>query len=477
METPREPSVAPAWARWVLVAITVAAAALRLPGLTAEEPWFDEVFSIVVASQDLPELWRRAVADQTNPPGFYLLLWGWTRLGGFDLGWMRLLPALAGTLTVPAIALAARAMRLSWSGALVAASLAAVSPLLLAMSSELRSYAPLALVTTLTMAAALERRPGLTTVGSVVLVALHYFGAFAVAAIALGSLIADPGADPSPRSQHTLGRRLQRAALPGLAAAIALTCWTVIVMRAADGASVGGNARWIGSVTLRHLPSFASQVVGTFATLSGAVLVSAALLAALAHALAHRPFGRSHGGAGVAIALAVVPLVLVAVATALTGAELWVGRYLIITLPGWWLLLAHATDRAPGKWREAAVAALLTWAALAGILAERARPKKTAWSSIARAITAGGPRVICANESFVALPLRYHALRHAIPLTVLDLAECTAARAPSAIILRPGTEKSLERLAVAGATVGTARDLATRLPETALVPLAWPAPR
>ena len=58
METPRGLDAPPASARWGLLALTVAAALVRLHGLAAEEPWFDEVFSIVASSQDLPTLWR-----------------------------------------------------------------------------------------------------------------------------------------------------------------------------------------------------------------------------------------------------------------------------------------------------------------------------------------------------------------------------------------------------------------------------------
>lgn len=482
METPREPSAAPVGARFALVAITVAAAWLRLPGLTAEEPWFDEVFSIVLASQELPELWRRAVADQTNPPGFYLLLWGWTRLGGFDLAWMRLLPLLAAVLTVPATALAARTAGLGWTGAIVAAALAAASPLMFAMSGELRAYAPLALATVLTLAASAQRRTLATAIGGFVLVSLHYFGAFVVAALLLAALREAP-------------RRWRAALAASVPAGVALAGWLLIVVRAAGPGGFAGNAAWIAPPGARGLVSFGSQVVGTFGTTVGAAVVSALLAAALLLALgtaARRLRARTGpespaapdapggavgiGGIERAIALATVPLALVALLAAATGRELWVARYLIITLPGWWLLLAHAVERVPGRWREAALAALLTWASLAGIDADRTRPRKTAWSQVARALTAGGPRTICTNESFVALPLRYQALGAAIPLTVLDLADCTAARAPAAMVLRPGTEASLAPLVRAGARVGAPRTLGTALPATLLVPLEWSSP-
>ena len=462
METPREPLETPRWARWTLIALVLAAGWLRLPGLTAEEPWFDEVFSIVLASQDLPELLRRTVADQTNPPGFYLLLWAWTRLGGFDLEWMRLLPALASTLTVPALALAARATGATWSGALVAGALVAVSPLALAMSSELRAYAPLALVTALAIAAAASRRPVLLAMCGVALVSMHYFGALVVAALALGALATDR-------------RRPLDALLPAIPAAVALVLWGLLVYGTGGSGTVGGNASWIPTVALRALPSFGSVIIGTFGTAGGAAAVPIGLLFALGLAgreIVSRPGVADSGSARLVIAAAVVPLALVAVAILLTGRALWVPRYLIIAIPGWILLVQRAIDR-PRRWRAAAVAALLVWATLAGTYAERSRVKKTAWSSVARALTTGGPRSICVNESYVGLPLRYHVLAMRLPLTVLDLTDCTSARAPDAIVLREGTEASLDRLRAVGAEVGQARDLGTALPATSIVPLHW----
>ena len=452
----------------------LAAGWLRLHGLTAEEPWFDEVFSIVLASQDLSELLRRSVADQTNPPGFYLLLWAWTRLGGFDLAWMRLLPALAGTLTVPALALAARATGATWSGALVAGALVAVSPLALAMSSELRAYAPLALVTALAIAAAASRRPVALATCGVALVSLHYFGALVVAALALGTLWAD-------RSRPRV------ALLPAIPAAVALALWGLLVYGTGDAGTVGGNASWIPAVGLRALTSFGSVIIGTFGTEAGAVAVPLAFLLSLLLALRFAlpralPFAppeavsravmNGSSSAHLVIAVAVVPLALVAVATLLTGRALWVPRYLIVAIPGWILLVQRAIDHA-GRWRATAVGALLGWATLAGTLAEQTRVKKTAWSSIARALTAGAPRTICVNESYVGLPLRYQALSMRLPLTVLDLSACTPTRAPDAMIVREGTEASLDRLRAVGAELGHARDLGTALPATSIVTLHW----
>ena len=478
MPTAPTTATSPRWAPWALVAVTLLGAALRLPGLAAEEPWFDEAFSLVLAAQDLPLLLRRAIDDQTNPPGFYLLLWGWTHLGGLELAWSRLLPALAGTATIPAVALAARALGLGPPAALVAALLAATSPLLLAMSSELRAYAPLALVATLALAAVAAGRPRAFALAALALVALHYFGALVVAALVVGALWHD----------RALGRRCLVAALP---AAAALGAWLLVVAREAGDRGVGGNAAWIRAPGLGDLSSFTSQVVGTFGTRAGAYAVLATLLAAMLVAArgARRPgsgLAPAHGGgpAGtdrpgalrLLLAAAIVP-VLATLALALgTGRGLWVARYLIIVLPPLWLLLADAATRAPRRARAALVATLAAWATLAGPLAEAQRTKRTAWSLVARALTAGGPRVVCTNEPFVGLPLLYQAVRARLPLTVRDLGECVRERDADAIVLRDGTEASLRLLDRAGADVGAPRALGTRLPETRIRSLRWRAP-
>lgn len=470
MPTAPTTATSPRWAPWALLAVTLLGAALRLPGLAAEEPWFDETFSLVLAAQDLPTLLRRAIADQTNPPGFYLLLWAWTHLGGLELGWARLLPALAGTLTVPAVALAGRALGLGHAAALLAALLAATSPLLLAMSSELRAYAPLALAATLALAAVAARRPAAFGAAALALAALHYFGALAVAALVLGALAHD----------RALGRRCLLAALP---AAAALGAWLLVVQREAGGRGVGGNAAWIAAPGLDDLPSFASQVVGTFGTALGAHLALAALLAAIAVAGVTAAAGAAGaaradapGPARLLLAALLAPILATLLLGAVTGRGLWVARYLIIVLPAAWLLLAAAAWRVPAPARTVVVAALAAWATLAGPLAERMRPRRTSWSLVARALTAGGPRVVCANEPFVGLPLLYQAVQARLPLTVRDLGECVRERDASAIVLREETEASLALLARAGATIGAPRDLGTALPATRLRVLRWDGP-
>ena len=469
------------WALPLLALLTVLAALQRFPARALEGLWFDEVFTVVLAVQDLPALIDRALADQTNPPGFYLLAWVWTRLGGFDLEWMRTLPALAGTLVVPAVALLARQLGVSWRGALLAALLANASPLLLAMSAELRAYAPLALLAALSSVLALRQaaRPHETlrsaaplALTQVALVALHYFGALVVIGQCAALLWTDR-------------RRVLRAVLTALPAALIALAWVALVLSGADGEAVGNNASWIETPDFSRLRGFAPSVLGTLglaagALLSTALLAAAILLAAWRALSAAAATGPSRGSptegarARWLLALGFLPLLLVYLASSFGPRSLWVPRYLIVVLPALCVLLADLTSLPARLARVAATTALGVWALLAGTHDAAARPPKPDWARIVRSLAGTRPATVCANESYVALPLRYHALREAVPLTVLDFRDCAAQRSGDWAILRPETVASLQGLIDAKPIVGAGRSLTEARPAVDIRRLRWP---
>lgn len=465
-----------------VLALTVFAALWRFPWLTAEDLWFDEVFSVVLASQEPGELLRRAVADQTNPPGFYLLLWGWMRLGSVGEAWIRVLPALAGTLTVPAIVALGRSSGLRWSAALLGGLLAAASPLLLAMSLEARAYAPLALLSaiSLALAARLARRDAtarhsgalrlrLTLAAvDVGLVMLHYFGAFVVVARVIAAGLSTRDAEREAR------RRVRRdALLTALPAAAALALWLAVVILLAPRDQVGVNAAWIPLPDAAAVLAFGSTLIGTFDTAAGALGVSAILLGAVAVAWVA---AARHEQAPWLLVAATLPVALVIVAGLLSGRSLWVARYLVIVLPAALLLVAALPSRLPAPWRTPALLGLAGWACLAGLFDTRTRQAKPAWSRIVPSLGAGGPTTLCVNEPFVGLPLQYHAIRRNVPLTVQEMEPCAASRSADWVMYRPGTEGSLDLIRSAGGRVGEARPLETELPPVVLRRVEWLAP-
>lgn len=476
MTTPGRSGGTPRWAPWALLALTLLAACWRFPFLTAQDLWFDEVFSVVLASQDIPELLRRALADQTNPPGFYLALWGWMHVGGVEEWWIRTLPALAGTLTVPVVVLLGRALGMRWGTALVGGLLAVVSPLLVTMSVEVRAYAPLALLTTLSLLLAVRARDGQApgrrgaalALGVVdgLLVLLHYFGALVVVSRIIAAFVDARGEAPDTR------RRVRAQAMTSaLPAALLLAAWFAIVLSGSAGDSFGGNAAWIPAPGAAALLGFGSLVVGTFGSALGAWAIALVLVAATLAAV------RRPRGTWLIVPFA-LPLILVLVAGAITGRSLWVGRYLVVALPAALLLLADLAAamgrRLPAPWRAAPTALLAAWAVAAGGIALSEGPAKPPWSRIVPALAAGGPVTVCVNEPYVGLPLQYHAVRSRVPVRVAELRECAPGIGRAWVMLRPGTESSLAPLRERGARPGVARSLGTELPPVTLKRLDWP---
>ena len=465
---------APRGAIVAVVLLTLFAALWRFPFLTGENLWFDEVFSVVLASQELGELLRRTIADQTNPPGFYLLLWAWTHAGGFSESWIRALPAIAGTLTVPAVVALGRTVRLPWGAAMLGGLLAAVSPLLVSMSLEARAYAPVALLCALSLtlatrlaASRVNGHPrGRLALGvlDAALVMLHYFGALAVLARVAGALLVSrdfPGAT---------GRAIRRdAVLSALPAALALVAWGVIVLAAATGERLGGNATWIPAPDVSAVLAFGSQVIGSWGGGWGAL--SLALLLAAAVALAWRT---RHGPWLLAAAL--LPMLLVLAVSLLSPRSLWVPRYLIVAVPAWLLLIGALPWAVPRPARTAALATIAGWAITTGLFGALGRQPKPDWIRIISPLAAGGPTTICVNEAYVGLPVQYHALKTGAALSVLDLAQCAQVKRPGWVLMRQGTDASLGGVRDAGARLGPVRALATELPPLVLQRLEWPAP-
>jgi 4-amino-4-deoxy-L-arabinose transferase-like glycosyltransferase len=183
-----------------LGAIVLLAALLRFATLRTQSIWFDEAATWDLVRRPFGEMLRRIPDGESNPPLFYVLEWGWTRVfGDGELG-LRSLSALAGLVTVPVAYAIGRRAALGAAGAgLAAAALVAVNPLLVWFSQEARSYALatlLSAVALLLFLHALDDRRGRWLAGwavaSALALATHYFTAFVLAPQALWLLWRHP---------------------------------------------------------------------------------------------------------------------------------------------------------------------------------------------------------------------------------------------------------------------------------------------
>lgn len=347
--------------------------------------------------------------------------------------------------------LASRAAGLTARSALLAGALAAVSPLLLAMSRELRMYAPIALVTSLTLLAILRDRPRLAAVGHVILASLHYFGILASLALVAGAIAGDR-------------RRWRPTVLTLLPAGALLALWLWTVARAAPH-GIGVRAGWIPTPDLHGILALPLQLVGGFGTTWDTMGILTLMGVALFSARRTPPLRPL-------LALALLPPLLVLLGGAITGRPLWVVRYLIIIGPAWWLLIASTIDQAPRSLRAIATIAVLGWATLAGLRTEALRPRKTAWSTVAAKLAGPSGRTLCVHDEYLAMPLRYQVVTRGIPLRLVATADCGARSGADGYVVRSETPDVRPTLTARGARLGVPEALGTA-PPLLLIPLLW----
>ncbi|HEX8745331.1 MAG TPA: glycosyltransferase family 39 protein [Thermoleophilaceae bacterium] len=176
---------------WLLLgALTALGAALRLPFLGLQSLWYDETFTAAVVEQPtLGALWDQVRLTESTPPLYYVITWAWAKLAGStgDAA-LRAPAAVAGVFCVPAAYLALRRLA-EERAALAAATMTAVSPVLVAYSLNARAYPLLVLLACLSvwaMAELLERRGTRWLAAWALLAAAllwtHYYAAFLVGA-------------------------------------------------------------------------------------------------------------------------------------------------------------------------------------------------------------------------------------------------------------------------------------------------------
>jgi len=169
-----------------VVAVTVLGAVVRFATLDVQSLSGDEGVTSSLLQMSLGDMLSAVPDTESTPPLYYVLAWLWTQVFGHGEVGMRSLSALAGTATIPALYAAGRALASERVG-VIAAGLAAVSPLLVWYSQEARSYSLLVLLAALSLwalARALEaprprRLAGWAALCGLAL-ATHYYAGFLV---------------------------------------------------------------------------------------------------------------------------------------------------------------------------------------------------------------------------------------------------------------------------------------------------------
>ena len=354
--------------RVVMLLIILAAFALRAFRLGAQSLWYDEGVTAWLAH--LPPAQQATwTANDIQPPLYYAVVSGWVQLAGWGEWSLRFPSLFFGVLSVPLFYRVARAWPPKRLRApLLAATLAAVHPLLIYYAQEARMYA---LLMALSLAAAVVLMPAFfggmawrrwAAYGVLGALALytHYFALFLIAALGVAWLW-----------QHG-GRRQgqgQFAAAHGLMALL-YAPWAVVVLRRwAEDASYWQGAFKLGealrSVTVRFV---GGETLAEAQAAVWAVLILALTLVGWIVVAVRVPERRA------ALRFAALWLVIpVAAALALAAAApKFNPRYVLLGLPGllliWAFLLDDLAARTGSGWRLATLGAAVlllvpfTWA-------------------------------------------------------------------------------------------------------------------
>jgi 4-amino-4-deoxy-L-arabinose transferase-like glycosyltransferase len=366
-QTASEPASAarnvPPETRWVLV-VCCLAFGLRLFRLDVQPLWWDEAISAHLARSP----WMDVIADRVanlHPPLYFLLLKCWTGVAGDSPFGLRLLSTFLSIPVVPAFYVFGRRW-LSRRSGMVAAVLAACSPLYLYYAQEARVYAFLPVVFLALLA--LTRRLGLSAPRpswrqwlllagvEILALGLHYMSLFAVA-YALAKLIV--------RLRRQRAGLVRLVAVQGLVALLLLP-WLLSVLQHASalGARMGMSNWQAEPVTLarfvRLLWTF--QLTGLTSLVADPVAVGLTSGFALAMAVAMACLLTSPGPRrSLAILLLDWLIPLASAFLVWRVRPLSHPRYVILFTPALLLLIARTLDLLLERaWLERGVAALLT---------------------------------------------------------------------------------------------------------------------
>ena len=373
----------------MILAATMAAAALRFWEIGSRSLWLDEAYSGWFSALSWSGLWLETPHYEPHPPLYYSLLKLWRLFAGDEAGALRGLSAISGIVTVPVMALAGHELAklasvrrpLLLAGA--AAALAAISPRLHVVAQDARPYALLTLAYAVAIYGWLRlagsfRKGGdgrrsdwaLLGAGTAFTLWLHGIGILYAGAL-FGSLLltALPGASR---------RRWRRmAATVTIVAAIYVPCLAMLFGRSGDWA--GGWLRWDAA----GFPSDLLQLYGLHHWDEKATPVLAMIAVPILLFAAIRTLARS-GQDAIAWSMGLLLLAppLAAALISQLGTPLFIPRTQVAVLVPAYLLVAYALATAPGR-KPAVGAALFALLFLANLGQAMVRPDLEPWREIA----------------------------------------------------------------------------------------------
>ncbi|TMK40263.1 MAG: DUF2723 domain-containing protein [Actinobacteria bacterium] len=368
-------------AAYALAGALGVAVLLRFATLHLQSFDFDELQTVRLLRGGFGDLLAGIARDESTPPLYYIVAWGWCKLFGTGEVGLRSLSAVLGTVTIPVVYAIARELA-SRRAAIIAAALTATSPWLVWYSQEARAYALVLLLAALSLWLFLGavREPSALrlaswAIASALALAAHYFAVFLVVPEAAWLLFAV---------------RPQRRLLPALAG-VALVAGGLLPLALHQRAQGHGDQmiRVSGSLPLRVAQLPKQSLVGYAAPAKFWVAALAGLLA-LAGLVRLARGGARERRAAAALAAITGAAVAVPLALALVGLDYVDARNLIATCVPLAILIAigFSTRRAPGWGAAGALALSVLFCAITVSVAATPAYQREDWRGAARSLGA-----------------------------------------------------------------------------------------
>jgi hypothetical protein len=124
---------------WIITAI-VMGIVLRVAGFTAAPIWYDEMFSLLVTHQSLPEM-LQSLHLNISPPGFEILLWCLVRILGWNEFSLRIISVVASIITLWLVYRITIILEFSQLQKIATITTIAILPYILVVAQQGRVYA------------------------------------------------------------------------------------------------------------------------------------------------------------------------------------------------------------------------------------------------------------------------------------------------------------------------------------------------
>jgi len=216
---------------WWLNLSLVSGLALRFMSLAKTELWYDEAFTRLMLRLPFTRM-IQATAGDTHPPGYYAILWVWSRLFGEGEISLRLPSVILSLVCLWLVWAVADRLRMSKTAKYLLLAYMAISPAQIYFAQEARMYSMLQALVLAGVLCVLERRWLWLGVVNAGLLWVHNYGLFYVPVLAGLAVYRE--------------RDIEPVLLPVLLPVISWLPWLIVLLKQMHTVSTG---YWITQVT------------------------------------------------------------------------------------------------------------------------------------------------------------------------------------------------------------------------------------